>query len=921
MAEEFEDEELTEETTDNSGEITIPEEDTDTEATDESGLHKVIFAQSMYREWYLDYASYVILDRAFPDVYDGLKPVQRRILHSMDELEDGRFNKVANIVGNTMKYHPHGDQSIGAALVQMGQKHLLIDTQGNWGNILTGDDAAAPRYIEARLTPFAKEVVFNHKTTEWQVSYDGRNREPIALPVKFPLLLAQGVKGIGVGMSTLILPHNFNELIDASVHILKGEDFEIYPDFPTGGTIDVSRYNDGAQGGKIRNRAKISIVDNKTLVINEIPYGTTTEDLISESTNSITKAIDNGKLKIKKIDDNTAAQAEIYLHLQPGVSPDQTIDALYAFTDCEITYSTNACVIWNGKPVFTNVKDILRINTENTLNLLRKELEIELDELRQQWHKVSLEKIFFEKRIYKELEKDADSWDVQIDRIERAFDPYRKLFRQEITRDDVLALCEKPVRKISKFDIKAAEEKIAEIELNMDEVQNHLDHLVDYAINYFLQLKKKYGADYKRLTEIKSFDTISAVTVAVANQKLFVNKKEGFIGTNLKKDDDVEFACLCSDLDDIIVFHENGECSISKVADKHFVGKHIIHAEVFRRGDERQIYNMIYSAGVNGPVYAKRFNVGGVTRDKKYDLVKGNKNAKVLYFTSNPNGEAEVVRVKLKPKPKLKKREFDFDFGTLAVKNRAALGNIVTRYPIASITLAQKGISTLSAIDVYFESAVMRLNTDGRGELIGSFHEDDKIITVYKSGNYRITGYETSLHFEDDLDIIRKWKPSMVITAVYQLKKEKKYFIKRFQPDVLMKMVDFYPTDGTAKLVAYSIDYLPQIQVVYHAKKSDKEDTTTIIPCAEFVEMTTARAKGKRLSFNDIKSVKFIDPLPYEEPEEEPAEEDLPDDVEPVTSVDEEIAKDIFDTISADKSDIPSDNEAEGTQLGLFDDM
>ena len=464
-------------------------------------------------------------------------------------------------------------------------------------------------------------------------------------------------------------------------------------------------------------------------------------------------------------------------------------------------------------------------------------------------------------------------------------------------------------------------DKIAEIELNLDEVQNHLDHLVDYAINYFLQLKKKYGADYKRLTEIKSFDTISAVTVAVANQKLYVNKKEGFIGTNLKKDDDVEFACLCSDLDDIIVFHENGQCSISKVADKHFVGKHIIHAEVFRRGDERQIYNMIYSAGVNGPVYAKRFNVGGVTRDKKYDLVKGSTSAKVLYFTSNPNGEAEVVRVKLKPKPKLKKREFDFDFGTLAVKNRAALGNIVTRYPVSSITLSQKGISTLSAIDVYFESAVMRLNTDGRGELIGSFHEDDKIISVYKSGNYRITGYETTLHFEDDLEIIRKWKPSMVITAVYQLKKEKKYFIKRFQPDTLLKKIDFYPTDGTAKLVAYSIDYLPQIKVVYHAKKSDTEDTVTIIPCAEFVEMTTARAKGKRLSFNEIKSVTFIEPIPYEEPEEpaEPVEEEQPDTEESVTSMDDEIAKEIFEGITANKSDIPTDNEVAGTQLGLFD--
>ena len=916
MAEDYQDDDVKTEMDDNiddSEEIVIPDEDT-SEQEEETGLHKVIFAQSMYREWYLDYASYVILDRAFPDVNDGLKPVQRRILHSMDELEDGRYNKVAHITGNTMKYHPHGDQSITAALVQLGQKKLLIDTQGNWGNIITGDPAAADRYIEARLTPFAKEVVFNHKTTDWQVSYDGRNREPITLPIKFPLLLAQGVKGIGVGMSTLIMPHNFNELIDASIKILKNEDFEIYPDFQTGGTVDISRYNDGAQGGKVRVRAKIKIQDNKTLVITEIPYGTTTDDLITESKNSITKAIEDGKLKIKKIDDNTAQQAEIYLHLMPGVSPDQTIDALYAFTDCEITYSTNACVIWNSKPKFTNVKDILKISTQNTVELLRKELNIDLEELQGLWHKISLEKIFFEKRIYKELEKEAESWNAQVDRIEKAFDPYRKLFKQEITREDILSLCEKPVRKISKFDIKAAEDKINEIELNIDEVQNHLAHLIDYSINYFLQLKKKYGADWKRMTEIKNFDNISAVTVAVANQKLYVNKKEGFIGTNLKKDEDVELACQCSDLDEIIVFNENGLCSISKVADKHFVGKNIVLAEVFKRNDERQIYNMIYSAGANGPVYAKRFNVGGVTRDKTYDLVKNNPNAKILYLTSNPNGEAEIVKIKLKPKPKLKKREFDFDFGQLAVKNRGALGNIVTRYPISTINLAQKGISTLSAIDVFFEDSVMKLNTDGRGTFIDSFHEDDKILTIYKSGNYRITGYETSLHFEDDLDIIVKWKPSMVITAVYLLKKEKKYFIKRFKPETLIKKIDFYPTDGTSKLICYSIDYLPQICVTYRDKKAEF-DSEDIISCAEYVDLSTARAKGKRISFPDIKSIRFIQPLPYTEPEEENTTSG--NEVE-IISVDQEIAKDIFDTITVDTTDT-TEGDANGTQLGLFD--
>ncbi|MCQ2284008.1 MAG: DNA gyrase/topoisomerase IV subunit A [Bacteroidales bacterium] len=880
---------------------------------DTSDLHKIIYAQTMYREWYLDYASYVILDRAIPDVYDGLKPVQRRILHSLDELEDGRFNKVANVVGNTMKYHPHGDQSIYSALVMLGQKHYVIDTQGNWGNILTGDPAAAPRYIEARLTKFAQEVVFNHKTTEWQVSYDGRNREPIALPVKFPLLLAQGVDGVGVGMSTKILPHNFHELIDASIHILRNEDFEIYPDFPTGGTADVSKYLDGAQGGKVRNRAKINVVDNKTLVITEIPYGTTTVKLIA----SITNAVEMGKLKIKKIDDTTAENVEIYLHLQPNVSPDQTIDALYAFTDCEITYSTNACVIWNGKPVFTDVRHILKINTENTVNLLRRELEIELDELAQKWHKISLEIIFFDKGIYKELEnRSAESWEVQIDNIERAFDPYRPLFRQEITRDDVLNLCEKPVRKISKFDIKKAEQDIKDIELNMDEVQNHLDHLIDYAVNYFRQLKKKYGAGRERRTEIKNFDTIVAATVAVANQKLYLDKKEGFVGTALKKDEGVEYVCDCSDLDEIIVFREDGKFSISRVSDKHFFGKNIILVEVFKRGDDRHIYNMVYVNGTNGPAMVKRFAVGGISRDKEYDLTKGKTGSKVLYFTSNPNGEAEVIRVKLKPKPKLKKKEFDYDFSTLLIKSRSALGNVLSRYPIASITMSQKGISTLSAINVYFEDSIMRINTDGRGELLGAFKEDDKILSVYKSGYYRVTGFETTLHFEDDLGIIKKWNKNLIITVVYYQKKEDKYFMKRLLPETFNKKVDFVTDDGATTIVGISIDHLPQIKVVYRPKKSE-EDLTEIVSCAEYVEIMSSKARGKRVAFNDIKSVSFIEPLPYDEPEEEePEEEDLVEDSES-ENVDDAVAKEIFEDIEVEK---PSDDKGDegGDQLSLF---
>lgn len=896
----------------------INDENLVNEEEQNSDLHKVIFVQSMYREWFLDYASYVILDRAFPDVYDGLKPVQRRILHSMDELEDGRFNKVANIVGNTMKYHPHGDQSIYSALVSLGQKNYVVDTQGNWGNILTGDPAAAPRYIEARLSKFALDVVFNHKTTDWQVSYDGRNKEPIALPIKFPLLLAQGVDGVGVGMSTKILPHNFNELIDASIQILRGEDFEIFPDFPTGGTADVSRYYDGAQGGKVRNRAKINIVDNKTLVITEIPYGTTTGKLITESKNSITAAVDMGKLKVKKIDDNTAEHVEIYLHLQPGVSPDQTIDALYAFTDCEITYSTNACVIWNGHPVFTNVKEILKINTENTLNLLRRELEIELEELGNKWHKISLEIIFFDKGIYKELEnRSAESWDVQIDNIERAFDPYRHLFKQEITRDDVLALCEKPVRKISKFDIKKAEQDIADIELNIEEVQNHLDHIVDYAINYFRQLKKKYGAAHPRLTEIKNFDTIVASTVAVANQKLYVDKKEGFIGTSLKKDENVEYVCDCSDLDELVIFHEDGKFLITKVADKKFVGKNILHVEVFKRGDDRHIYNLAYTNGAGGATMVKRFAVGGVSRDKEYDVTKGKAGSKILYFTSNPNGEAEVIRVKLKPKAKLKKKEFDYDFSKLAVKSRSALGNLLTHYPIASITLGQKGVSTLSAINIYFEESVMRLNTDERGTLLGAFKEDDKIITIYKSGNYRITGFELNTHFEDDLGIIKKWNKNQIITAVYYQKKEDKYFIKRFVPDTFNKKIDFIPEDGATSIIGISLDYLPQIKVVYREKKAE-EDSVEIISCADYVEPMSFRARGKRISFPTIKNVTFLEPLPYDEPEEEPEEEVDEIDESQIESVDDAIAKDIFKDITVEKRDDSDPVDENGDQLTLF---
>lgn len=901
-----------------------------------SDLHKIMHVQSMFENWFLDYASYSILDRAVPDVLDGLKPVQRRILHSMDELEDGRYNKVANIIGNTMKYHPHGDASIEDALVNFGQKQLTIDTQGNWGNIITGDPAAAARYIEARLSKFALDVLFNHKTTEWQLSYDGRNREPITLPVKFPLLLAQGAMGIAVSLKTEILPHNFIELIDGSIAILENQDFEIYPDFPTGGSIDVSKYNDGLRGGKIRIRAKISIIDKKTLVITEIPFFTNTTDLINKS---IVPAINNGKLKIRKVDDNTAANAEIILHLDKDVSPDQTIDALYAFTNCEMSKSVNACVLHNRKPQFLSVKEILRINTERTRDLLRQELEIALKELQQEWHRISLEIIFFEKRIYKELEKDTTSWEEQVENIERAFDAYRPLFRFEITRDDILKLCEKPVRKISKFDIKKAEDQIKSIDDEILKIENDLKNLTQYTINFYKELKRKYGKGRERKTEIKNFDNIVAATVAVNNKKLMVNRKEGFVGINMKKEEGVEFVCDCSDLDEVIVFREEGVFSVSKVSDKQFFGKNIIHVEVFKRNDDRTIFNVVYSDGNNGTAMAKRFAIGGVTRDKEYDITKGKTGSKVLYLSSNPNGEAEKIKVYLKEKKNIKKKQFEFDFSTLAIKGRSAGGNILSRHPVKRIDLLEKGVSTLSAINIYFDDAVMRLNTDERGVLLGSFKENDKIITLYKSGYYKITGFELSVHFEDNLEIIEKFNPKKIITFIYKNRKEGTYFIKRFIPDIFDKPVNFLPEDKDLQLVLYSYNTFPQIEVTAIPKK-EKPEETTIISCAEFVDVMSAKAKGKKINLGLIKKVKMLDPLPEPEIEEESTEDEIietevednnPEDSTPDDPlyIDMEIAKEIFDSIDVKKIkiEIPTEenekinekpDDEDGTQLSLF---
>lgn len=873
---------------------------------EESDLHQVKHVQSMFEDWFIDYASYVILDRAIPDLLDGLKPVQRRILHSMDELEDGRYNKVANVIGNTMKYHPHGDQSIGDAIVQLGQKMLTIDTQGNWGNIYTGDSAAAPRYIEARLSQFAKEVCFNHKTTEWKLSYDGRNKEPITLPIKFPLLLTQGVEGIAVGLNTKILPHNFNELIDASIAILKGKDFEIYPDFQNGGSIDVSRYNDGMRGGRVRVRAKISILDKRTLVITEIPFGTTTTALINDS---IAPAIEKGKLKIRKIDDNTAATVEIILHLHQGVSPDQTIDALYAFTKCEVPHSPNACVLYENKPHFMSVKEILKINTEHTVSLLKKELEIQLAELEEDWHRWSLEKLFFEKRIYKELEKETATWEKQIDNIEKAFDPYRPLFKREITREDVLKLCEKPVRKISKFDIKKAEDQIANIEKMIQEVLHHLEHLIDYAIEYFTHLKEKYGAGFERKTEIKSFDTIDAAAVAVANQKLYMNAKEGFVGTGLKREDGVEYVDDCSDIDEVIVFRENGTFMVSKVSEKQFFGKGIIHVEIFKRNDDRTIYNMVYSDGPYGTAMVKRFNIGGVTRDREYDLTKGKEGSKVLYFTSNPNGEAEVIRVFLRAKPKLKKTQFEYDFSELAIRGRGAQGNILSKHTVRKIELYQKGVSTLSAMTIYFDEIVMKLNSEERGKKLGKFKEDDKIISIYKSGYYRVTGFDLSTHFEDSLLIIQKLDEEKPITVIYKHLKEDRIYMKRFLPENTDKIMEFLPDMKQNEVLHVMYDLAPMIEISVQPPKG-KEIETEMISCSDFIDVMGIRAKGKRLHRYPVVEIKLLDsPEDEEEFDSDDSDEINGPDVEDVDI--EEVEVDETDSETEETEEVEKNDEVE----------
>jgi len=731
--------------------------------------------QGQYKNWFLDYASYVILERAVPAVEDGLKPVQRRILHAMKEMDDGRYNKVANIIGQAMQYHPHGDASIGDALVNLGQKDLLIDTQGNWGDVRTGDEAAAPRYIEARLSKFALEVAFNAKTTEWQLSYDGRKNEPVVLPVKFPLLLAQGADGIAVGLSTKILPHNFCELIEASIRYLRGKKFELIPDFPTGGMIDATHYNDGKRGGKVRVRAHIEEVDKKTLIIRDVPFGVTTTQLME----SIVKANDQGKIKIKKVTDNTAKDVEIQIDLAPGISPDITIDALYAFTDCEVSISPNACVIIDQKPQFVSVSDLLKIATDQTKNLLQKELQIRLAELQEKWHYTSLEKIFFEEKIYKELEQKHASWDEVLNAIARAFEPYRKNLQRDITRDDIVKLTEKPVRRIYKLDIDALNEQIRSLEDDIRQVQHNLAHLVDYTVSYYENLLKNYGKGRERKTEIRQFETIQVKQVVIANTRLYVNREDGFIGTALKKD---EFLFECSDLDDIIVFTKRGLMKVVKVADKVYIGKDIIHAAIFQKNDERTTYNMIYVDGKTGISYAKRFNVTGVTRDKEYDLTKGSDKSKVHYFSANPNGEAEVVKVILSPSCTARNKEFDFYFEELDIKGRNSMGNQVTKYPVKAIRFKEKGRATLSGKKMWFDDKFGRLNTEEKGTYLGTFEPDDRILVIYKDGYYEITDQELTQRFDPELVLlIEKYKPDAVITAVYLDKEKLQFNVKRFR--------------------------------------------------------------------------------------------------------------------------------------------
>lgn len=821
----------------------------------EEHKHTITPINGLYENWFLDYASYVILDRAVPHIHDGLKPVQRRIMHSLKEMDDGRFNKAANVIGNTMKYHPHGDASIGDAMVQIGQKDLLIDMQGNWGDPITGDSAAAPRYIEARLSKFANEVVFNPDTTEWQLSYDGRNNEPITLPVKFPLLLAQGAEGIAVGLATKVMPHNFIELLDASIDALKGVRPNILPDFFTGGMADFSNYNEGQRGGKIRVRAKITEKDKKTLVITEVPYSTTTSSIID----SILAANDKGKIKIKKIEDSTAAHVEIIVHLAPGISPDVTIDALYAFTACEVSISPNTCIIQGDKPHFMSVNDILIENTKHTKSLLKKELEIRLHELQEKIFFSSLLKIFIQEGMYKNPEyENSANFDTVVEVLHLLFDPFKPSLYREILPEDFKKLIDKPMSSITRFDVKKADEQMKNLEDEIKVVKNHLKHLTDYAIAWFQKLKDKYSKGRERKTEIRLFDRVEASKVALANVKLYMNREDGFIGTGLRKD---EFIADCSDIDEVIVFREDGKCMITKVADKTFVGKGIIHAQVFKKNDERTIYNMIYKDGSSGTAYIKRFAVVGVTRDKEYDLTKGSKGSKVLYFTANPNGEAEVVNVALKPHSKLRKLQFDQDFAEVAIKGRGSQGNIISKYPVKKIILKSKGVSTLSGLKIWYDDLLKRLNVDGRGKYLGEFDGDDRILQVHKDGYYELSSFELSNHFDDGLILIEKFDAEKIFAAVHFEGKAQNYFIKRFNFELQTngKKVVFISEEPKSRLLFLTSNSAAKV-VVDVLKGKTQIPEILDLTLAELIDVKGLKANGNRLSPHDVQKVVLEEP-------------------------------------------------------------
>ena len=829
----------------------------------------------MFRDWFLDYSSYVILQRAVPHIVDGLKPVQRRVLHAMYRMDDGSYTKVANIVGQAMQYHPHGDASILGALVQLGQKGLLIDCQGNWGNILTGDSNAAPRYIEARLSKFAKEVVFDPKITNWMTSYDGRNQEPTELPVRFPLLLAQGTEGIAVGMASKILPHNFNELIDASINILQGEDFTIYPDFPTGGSADCSNYKDGARGGSVKVRAKIEKIDKNTVAITEIPYGKTSHVLID----SILKAKDKGKIKIKKIEDMTTEKVEILIHLPNDVSPDKTIDALYAFTDCECNIAPNACVIVDNKPQFLSVKDILVYDTNHTRDLLKWQLEIRLAELEDQWHYTSLERIFFENKVYKILEQNQNSWEQQLQDVFSEMKTYQDILRREILMEDIEKLVEKPVRKISKFDTKAIDEKIAAIESEMQTVKDNIEHITQYTIDWFKMLKTKYGKPFVRQTEITAFESIAVTKVVSNNAKLYANYEEGFVGLSLKRDDNGTFVCDCSDLSEIIVIGKDGKYRITKVTDKAFFWKDLLYVGVFNRGDSRTIYNVIYREGKSSVSYAKRFAITSVTRDKDYDITTGEEGSKILWFTVNHNGEAESVRIYLRPRPKLKKTQFEYDFSTLAIKGKASRGNLVSKNPIARIQLKSKGVSTIGGKDIWYDADIQKLNDEQRGQYLGEFGPEDKVLAIFKDGTFYTTSFDVSNRYQGEVIKIEKFDPNKTFTALYYDGAAKAFYVKRFSFVLSDNTpLSFIAPGAKSYLVDISEDRHPQFQVIFGGKYEHRDPEN--IDAEEYIAKKGYSAKGKKCHQYDLKEVKFIEPLhkPEDDLEDEPL--DIIDDVE-----------------------------------------